>query len=218
MTETVASPELGSSAQWADVATVPPGPTPNPVQTLVPAPKVWATGMLLAASMTTSCFVGAPAARAISLEDYTSSPAEATAVPGLNAVQSIAPVSSRVSLASTERASELTTATLIKEMHSKSGLTWEQLSKALGVSRRSVHLWASGGRINARHVELLSELARLIDEAPVANPKSVRAWLLTSEAGRSSPLEAFKSTHRRTAPPVNTVGYTPSQLLGVDAD
>ena len=36
----------------------------------------------------------------------------------------------------------------LRWLKAHSGLTWEQLGKAFGVSRRAVHLWANGGRMN----------------------------------------------------------------------
>lgn len=188
------------------------------VQAVLPAPKIWATGLLLATSMTTSCFIGAPAARAMPLGDHTTRPIARTLDPDTEAARESENRATQPLKEQTKTVSELDSATLVKNIHDESGLTWEQLSKTLGVSRRSVHLWASGGRMNARHIELMSDLARLVRSAPVASPAGVRAWLLASDSGEPSPLEAFKLQHRRGDTPVSGVGYTASQLIGVDAD
>jgi DNA-binding XRE family transcriptional regulator len=55
------------------------------------------------------------------------------------------------------------TSDIVRELHAKSGLTWEQLGRLIGVSRRAVHLWAAGGRINARHLELVMQLHDIFD-------------------------------------------------------
>lgn len=47
----------------------------------------------------------------------------------------------------------------IRDLHSRSGLTWTQLGSLFGVSRRAVHHWANGGRMNAANAELLAELS-----------------------------------------------------------
>lgn len=193
------------------------GPRPA-VQSVVPAPRIWATGLLLAASMTTSCFMGAPAARAVPLGDHTTRPMGKAVDSDIEAPHDRAELPVDGLSREAQEASELQSATLVKKIHDESGLTWDQLSKALGVSRRSVHLWASGGRINGRHMELLSELARMVRNAPVTTPAAVRSWLLVSKSGQPSPLEAFKAQHKRGETTVSGVGYTASQLLGVDAD
>ena len=38
-----------------------------------------------------------------------------------------------------------------------SGLTWDQLGKVFGVSRRAVHMWANGGRLNESNARRLRE-------------------------------------------------------------
>ncbi|MFJ4988152.1 hypothetical protein ACIP9H_30680 [Streptomyces sp. NPDC088732] len=107
---------------------------------------------------------------------------------------------------------------LVKMIHDESGLTWEQIGKAFNVSRRSVHLWASGRRINARHSEMIMELAQVIRSAPVDEPALVRAWLYGAEPGQPSPMEAFQAHHRREGTPLQGAGYTSSELLGGEAD
>ncbi len=63
-----------------------------------------------------------------------------------------------------------------------SGLTWDQLGKVFGVSRRAVHMWANGGRLNesnARRLRAFSAVVRAINaEVPHSEPDMVRARLL----------------------------------------
>ena len=49
---------------------------------------------------------------------------------------------------------------LLAQTREASGLTWDQLARYFGVSRRSVHLWAAGGRMSAANEELLAHLKR----------------------------------------------------------
>ncbi|MDX2682333.1 hypothetical protein [Streptomyces soliscabiei] len=111
----------------------------------------------------------------------------------------------------------LESAALVQMIHDQSGLTWEQLSKTLNVSRRSVHLWASGGRVNARHGEMIMRLAQLVRSAPVREPALVRAWLHASEPGAPSPMEEFRAQYRKAGAPIQSAGYTSSELLGGEA-
>lgn len=108
--------------------------------------------------------------------------------------------------------------TLIRRLHNRSGLTWDQLGRFLGVSRRSVHLWASGGRVNARHTEMISDLARVVDQAPGNTVDERRSWLFSAMPGSQSPMESFLARHKTPGTPVSGVGYTASQLIGSRED
>lgn len=52
---------------------------------------------------------------------------------------------------------------LLRRLRDDSGLTWEQLAKLFGVSRRALHLWANGGRLNTAHEEQLHRLIGVIE-------------------------------------------------------
>lgn len=66
----------------------------------------------------------------------------------------------------------------VKWLHSESGLTWEQLARLFGVSRRTVHLWATGGRMNSHHFALLNEVTQIIQGLPVSTAQERRELLL----------------------------------------
>ena len=91
----------------------------------------------------------------------------------------------------------LSSARLIRDLKSRSGLTWDQLAGLFGVSRRAVHGWASGARLNAQHSETLSWLRQTLTrvEAPT-DPDSTRAALLevVASARRAAPTEATLRT------------------------
>jgi hypothetical protein len=63
-----------------------------------------------------------------------------------------------------------------------SGLTWDQVARLFGVSRRSVHFWASGAPMSAAHEEHLHHLVALLRglDAPADR---VRSALLSVEGG-----------------------------------
>lgn len=80
----------------------------------------------------------------------------------------------------------------IRWLHAASGLTWEQLGRVLGVSRRAVHLWATGARTNAANAEAVFALADLVRSSPGSSADDRRAWLLRPEDGGMSRLDRFR--------------------------
>lgn len=172
-----------------------------------PRPRLWVAGFLCAATLATSTFAGVSVANATSLTEQTTAP-----------ITSDLGAEGLADSTDTRQADlPLESSGLVKMIHDESGLTWEQLSKALNVSRRSVHLWASGGRINARHSEMITRLAQLVRSAPVREPTLVRTWLHASEPGALSPMEEFRAQFRKTGTPLQGTGYTSSELLGAEA-
>jgi len=110
------------------------------------------------------------------------------------------------------------TADVLSGLHERSGLTWDQIGRLLGVGRRAVHMWAAGKRMNAYNSELLADLARLVDSAAGGTPDERRAWLFTATADGTTPVERFLSQHRRSGQPLQGSGYTPAQLLGINTE
>lgn len=102
--------------------------------------------------------------------------------------------------------------TWIKE---HSGLTWDQLGKIFGVSRRAVHMWASGGRLNesnARRLRAFSAIVREI-EAGIAmpGPETVRARLLQIESDGLSVVDRLR--RERSAGPTWGAPFGPERLV-----
>lgn len=171
MTETLLNPGpyIATSTQYSRA------PEPRPV-----APssriRIWVAGPVAAACLAGSMTFGAAAAPAEAttpLDGRTYTPqvrhgrgSQAQAAPAPTPVPE-KPASART-----------TTATSVSHLHDHSGLTWDQLGKLFGVSRRAVHMWASGKRMNARNTELLGELLRLVNSAPGVTVEERRAWLL----------------------------------------
>ncbi len=75
------------------------------------------------------------------------------------------------------------TASVLAETREVSGLTWEQIAKYFGVSRRAVHLWASGGRMTASNEELLAHIVRAVEAVRHLAPADRRQALLASDSG-----------------------------------
>ena len=76
----------------------------------------------------------------------------------------------------------------ISELRRISGLTWHQLGQLLGVSRRSVHYWASGKPLNAGNRKRLMRVLDVIRAAYRGSARATRAALLDAGAG-TTPLD-----------------------------
>lgn len=77
----------------------------------------------------------------------------------------------------------LSTVSLLAATREESGLTWEQIARYFGVSRRAVHLWASGGRMTASNAELLAHLVRAVEAVKHLPSAERRQALLRSDSG-----------------------------------
>lgn len=85
--------------------------------------------------------------------------------------------------ARTKVSSITTTAERIRTAYEVSGLTWDQIAKYFGVSRRAVHLWAAGGRMSTNNIELLTHLETILGNFEGLDRDKIRALLLHSESG-----------------------------------
>ena len=80
---------------------------------------------------------------------------------------------------------------LVISLHDRSGLTWEQLAKTIGVSRRSLHMWAAGSTVTRAHRVAMERLDRLIARINMA-PNETRAKLLEQRLEGGSLLDQFR--------------------------
>jgi hypothetical protein len=90
---------------------------------------------------------------------------------------------------------DMSTAKAVRKAHEDSGLTWEQLARVFSVSRRSVHLWANGGRMNATNVEMLMSFVDLVNHMNAATPIERRAALLAINEDGQTVLDIFRSRY-----------------------
>jgi transcriptional regulator with XRE-family HTH domain len=73
----------------------------------------------------------------------------------------------------------------IAEIRRLTGLTWEQLGEILGVSRRSVHFWASGKSLSAANEQRLLRVLDIFRSADRGDATSTRAALLRVTGGKT---------------------------------
>jgi DNA-binding XRE family transcriptional regulator len=103
----------------------------------------------------------------------------------------------------------------IRWVKEHSGLTWDQLGKVFGVSRRSVHLWANGGRMNQANATALREFAAAVRAVQGSSPDSTRAALLAVGPDHHSIVDTFRRRHTEGA---WGSPFAPEELVGVIRD
>ena len=74
----------------------------------------------------------------------------------------------------------------VSELRRISGLTWQQLAGLFGVSRRSVHFWASGKPLNATNHQRLMHVLDVVRGADRGTARSTRAALLDAREGTTA--------------------------------
>jgi DNA-binding transcriptional regulator YiaG len=77
----------------------------------------------------------------------------------------------------------------IMELRRISGFTWEQLARLFGVSRRSLHFWASGEPINAPNEEHLRRLLATVKTIDRGNASENRSILLSALPNGGTPFD-----------------------------
>lgn len=169
------------------------------------ARKAWLTGAIVTGALGTVAFtLQAPVVEPVALywqnvEEHSEQPSVPTQlVEAKSAAQKADPVD---------------TETAIRQLHSQSGLTWDQLARLFGVSRRAVHLWAAGGRMNSRNIEFLGVLKRVANSLPAGTPEERRALLFSQDDGRSL-YDVLRNFHTPRDESSTESGYSFDQLIG----
>jgi transcriptional regulator with XRE-family HTH domain len=95
---------------------------------------------------------------------------------------------------------------MVRNLQLRSGLTWNELARALGVSRRAVHHWAAGSRLSERNAQRVEEFARLVTRFQGATPDLTRGGLLAPGPDGRSALTAFSEQSQPHRPiPLSTL-------------
>lgn len=77
----------------------------------------------------------------------------------------------------------------LKDLRRRSGLSWMQIAQLFGVSRRSVHLWASGQRMTDHHAQLLDRQLQVIIEHDQGDPYETKRLLLSAQGASRSQFQ-----------------------------
>ncbi|MFT8176775.1 helix-turn-helix domain-containing protein [Mycobacteroides chelonae] len=99
-------------------------------------------------------------------------------------------------------------------LHANSGLTGDQLGRILGVSRRTVYLWATGKRVNGKNLERLVDVYRTVHELSATTPDGRRSRLFSPRYSARNLFDELADKARKPEPPnpIPTVAH----LLGID--
>lgn len=71
----------------------------------------------------------------------------------------------------------------IRELHRRSGLTWDQIAQIFSADRRTVHFWASGKPMRAAKAEKLGRIMGILARFDRGSPVLTRDYLLTASVG-----------------------------------
>jgi hypothetical protein len=82
------------------------------------------------------------------------------------------------------------------------------------VSRRAVHMWANGARMNSANAETLFELLALVRDCPETTPEERRAVLLAPGADGRSMIDRLRARQASDARDVSGMPFRPDELLG----
>jgi DNA-binding transcriptional regulator YiaG len=109
--------------------------------------------------------------------------------------------------------SRLAPAESVRQLRAESGLTWDQLARLFGVSRRAVHHWASGGRMNSVNEEHLAAIWEAVRRLPTNDPTKRRSLLISTPETGLSVFELLKAG-RPTSEVLQAAAYSPDLLIG----
>lgn len=111
-----------------------------------------------------------------------------------------------------------TSGEMIKTLRESSGMTWDQMARLFGVSRRAVHLWANGGRLNAVNEEFLAEALTLVQDLHGKGPDERRAQLFSPDEAGSSLFEILRRKHAGRSATIHENAYSPEGLIAGSAE
>ncbi|GAB1328387.1 hypothetical protein ACE1SV_27260 [Streptomyces sennicomposti] len=84
---------------------------------------------------------------------------------------------------------QIGTAAEVRMLRERSGLSWQQVARLFGVSRRAVHMWAAGGRMTDHHAALLGRHLAVVREHDRGNAEATKQYLLAANPGERSPYQ-----------------------------
>lgn len=113
----------------------------------------------------------------------------------------------------TSEGAPTTDADLICSIHDRAGLTWDQIARLIGVSRRSVHMWVAGSPMSGRHRETLAKVDRLVTSYGNLEPKAVRTRLFTIGTSGLSDFDRFIRDRYDSLPNINGPMLSAAEMI-----
>jgi DNA-binding transcriptional regulator YiaG len=109
----------------------------------------------------------------------------------------------------------------IMELRRVSGLTWDQLARLFGITRRSLHFWASGKPLTPAHEERLHRLLATVRRLDRGSAQENRALLLGVHEDGCIPFDLLVEGQYEHVLSLLGPGHTPARphpaVLAVDA-
>jgi transcriptional regulator with XRE-family HTH domain len=115
-----------------------------------------------------------------------------------------------------ERDEAATDGETVSRLHQISGLTWEQLAKVFGVSRRTLHMWAAGARMNAVNSETLHHVLARVEALGGESPEDVRTRLLRIGTDGLSLYDRLREERSSGRKAINAPQWRAAELLADD--
>jgi DNA-binding transcriptional regulator YiaG len=106
----------------------------------------------------------------------------------------------------------------IMEVRRLTGFSWDQLADLFSVSRRSVHLWASGGGVSAHKEERLFKVLSALRRMSDGDAQSLRAKLLTADRSGQTTFDLLKSGEFDLLPFDLDDGQLPSSRIALSPE
>lgn len=106
----------------------------------------------------------------------------------------------------------------VRSLRQRSGLTWEELARIFGVTRRTLHNWSVGGQLSATHARDLARVIALVHDVDTGNPKTTRSSLLAPRENGTTLFDRLVVRRGNTIIPVSGPEFRPEQLLGARHD
>jgi transcriptional regulator with XRE-family HTH domain len=105
----------------------------------------------------------------------------------------------------------------VRALRQRSGLTWDELARIFGVTRRTLYNWSIGGQVSAAHAQALAQVVALVHEVDLGDPRQTRSLLLApTESG--STLYSQLIQQQRVKPANRNLEYRADQLLDARFD
>jgi DNA-binding transcriptional regulator YiaG len=101
----------------------------------------------------------------------------------------------------------------VRSLRQRSGLTWDELARIFGVTRRTLYNWSIGGQVSAANAQAIAEVIRSVHGIDSGEPKITRSRLLAPRENGAT-LYAMLIQQKRRASPSPASVYSPDQLLG----
>lgn len=105
----------------------------------------------------------------------------------------------------------------VRSLRQRSGLTWDELARIFGVTRRTLYNWSIGSKVSAAHAQALAQVIARVHEIDAGDPKLTRSRLLApTESG--STIYTRLAQRQAVTTTVQGPTYRPDQLLAAMHD